>query len=67
MAELVHHMDIDRAPEPVFAVASDPTRFAEWQADVAGARGVEGGPNETGATLPVAGGQGDSKRSRCSR
>lgn len=51
MAELVHHIDIDRAPELVFAVATDPTRFAEWQADVAGARWVEGDPNETGATF----------------
>ena len=47
MAELVHHIDIDRAPE----VATDPTRFAEWQSDVAGARWVAGGPNEVGATF----------------
>ena len=51
MAELVHHIDIDRAPALVFEVATDPTRFAEWQADVAGARWVEGGPNEVGATF----------------
>lgn len=51
MAELVHHIDIDQAPELVFKVATDPTRFAEWQADVVGARWVEGGPQEAGATF----------------
>jgi len=51
VAELVHHIDIDRAPEMVFEVATDPTRFPEWQADVARARWVEGGPNEVGATF----------------
>jgi len=51
VAEFVHHIDIDRAPELVFEVATDPTRFAEWQSDVAGARWVAGGPNEVGATF----------------
>ena len=32
MTELVHHVDIDRAPELLFEVATDPTRFAQWQA-----------------------------------
>ena len=35
----------------VFEVATDPTRFAECQSDVAGARWVAGGPNEVGATF----------------
>lgn len=51
MAELVHHIEIDRAPELVFEVATDPVRFAEWQLDVAGARWVEGTPNELGSTF----------------
>lgn len=50
MAELFHHIEIDRAPELVFDVATDPTRFAEWQPDVTGARWVEGNPREVGAT-----------------
>jgi hypothetical protein len=51
MTELVHHIEIDRAPEQVFAVATDPTRFAEWQPDVVRARWVEGIPQEVGATF----------------
>jgi hypothetical protein len=51
VAQLVHHIEIDRAPELVFEVATDPTRFAEWQPDVAGARWVEGTPREVGATF----------------
>jgi uncharacterized protein YndB with AHSA1/START domain len=51
VAELVHHIEIDRAPELVFEVATDPTRFAEWRTDVTGARWVEGTPREMGATF----------------
>jgi uncharacterized protein YndB with AHSA1/START domain len=51
VAQLVHHIEIDRAPELVFEVATDPTRFAEWQPDVEGARWVEGTPREVGATF----------------
>src|SRR5687767_12028371 len=34
MDPIVTTLDIARPPEAVFAVATDPTRFAEWQSDV---------------------------------
>jgi uncharacterized protein YndB with AHSA1/START domain len=34
MEPIVTTLDIARAPDEVFAVATDPTRFAEWQSDV---------------------------------
>jgi uncharacterized protein YndB with AHSA1/START domain len=34
MAPQTDTIEIDRPPEEVFAVAADPTRFAEWQPDV---------------------------------
>jgi uncharacterized protein YndB with AHSA1/START domain len=34
MAPLVHTIEIARPPQEVFAVATDPLRFAEWQPDV---------------------------------
>jgi uncharacterized protein YndB with AHSA1/START domain len=34
MAPLVHTTEIARPPQEVFAVATDPLRFAEWQPDV---------------------------------
>ena len=34
MAPLVHMIEIARPPQEVFAVATDPLRFAEWQPDV---------------------------------
>jgi uncharacterized protein YndB with AHSA1/START domain len=34
MGPIVTTLDIARPPNEVFAVATDPTRFAEWQADV---------------------------------
>lgn len=34
MEPIVTTVDIARPPDEVFAVASDPTRFAQWQADV---------------------------------
>jgi uncharacterized protein YndB with AHSA1/START domain len=34
MDPIVTTLDIDRPPDEVFAVASDPTRFAQWQPDV---------------------------------
>jgi uncharacterized protein YndB with AHSA1/START domain len=34
MAPLVSTIEIARPPEEVFAVATDPLRFAEWQRDV---------------------------------
>ena len=34
MSALTHTIEIDRPPDEVFAYASDPLRFTEWQADV---------------------------------
>src|SRR3954466_6089703 len=34
MAPLIHVIEIARPPQEVFAVATDPLRFAEWQPDV---------------------------------
>jgi uncharacterized protein YndB with AHSA1/START domain len=34
MDAIVTTLDIARPPDEVFAVATDPTRFAEWQSDV---------------------------------
>jgi uncharacterized protein YndB with AHSA1/START domain len=41
MAPIVSSIDIARPPEEVFAFATDPSRFAEWQRDVVHVR-VEG-------------------------
>jgi uncharacterized protein YndB with AHSA1/START domain len=41
MAPIVSSVDIARSPEEVFAYATDPSRFAEWQRDVVRVR-VEG-------------------------
>lgn len=35
MAAIKSTIEIDRPPDEVFAVATDPTRFPEWQKDVA--------------------------------
>jgi uncharacterized protein YndB with AHSA1/START domain len=40
MAPLVSTIDIARPPAEVFAVATDPLRFAEWQRDVVSARAL---------------------------
>jgi uncharacterized protein YndB with AHSA1/START domain len=42
MPPFVSHIDIARPPEVVFAYATDPSRFAEWQHDVVRVR-IEGG------------------------
>lgn len=34
MAAVVNSIEIDRPPDEVFAYATDPARFPEWQADV---------------------------------
>ena len=49
MAPIVSSIEIARPPEEVFAYATDPARFAEWQDDVVGVR-VEGrGPLGVGS------------------
>src|SRR6266511_1438447 len=49
MSPIVSTIEIDRPPEEVFAYATDPTRFAEWQHDVVRAQLVEGGPTAVGS------------------
>jgi uncharacterized protein YndB with AHSA1/START domain len=51
VAALVHHIDIDRPPAEVFAVATDPQRFPEWQKDVAKAQYETGDPAGIGAVF----------------
>jgi uncharacterized protein YndB with AHSA1/START domain len=51
VAELVHHIDIDRPPAEVFAAATDPLRFPEWQKDVAQAQFESGDPTGVGAVF----------------
>ena len=49
MTPIVSSIEIGRPPDEVFAYATDPGRFAEWQADVVGVR-VEGdGPAGVGS------------------
>lgn len=38
MAPITVSVDVDRPPEDVFAYATDPTRFAQWQSSVTGGR-----------------------------
>jgi hypothetical protein len=51
VTELVHRIEIARAPDKVFEVATDPTRFAEWQLDVERSQWVEGTPSEVDAVF----------------
>jgi uncharacterized protein YndB with AHSA1/START domain len=49
MSPIVSTIEIDRPPEEVFAYATDPTRFAEWQHDVVRAQLVGGGTAAVGS------------------
>jgi uncharacterized protein YndB with AHSA1/START domain len=49
MAPIVSSIEIARPPAAVFAYATDPARFPEWQADVVGVRVEGGGPAGVGA------------------
>jgi uncharacterized protein YndB with AHSA1/START domain len=49
MPPIVSTIDIARAPEEVFSYATDPTRFAEWQADVVTVRLAQPRPLGVGA------------------
>ncbi|MGH9117278.1 MAG: SRPBCC family protein [Acidimicrobiales bacterium] len=41
-------IEVDRPPSEVFAYATDPSRFAEWQHDVVSVRVAEDGPPRAG-------------------
>jgi hypothetical protein len=47
MAPIITTIQVDRCADDVFAYATDPTRFSEWQ------RGVTGGHMEADGTPPV--------------
>ena len=53
MAPLVHTVEIDRRPEDVFAYATDPSRFTEWQDAVVRASRQESGPIGPGSKLSL--------------
>ena len=59
MPPIVSSIDIARQPDEVFAYATDPSRFAEWQRDVVRIR-IEGDrpirPNATVTVEPLDGG-----------
>lgn len=42
MAPFVHSIEIHRPPEEVYAYATDPTTFSQWQSDVVRAEPAEG-------------------------
>jgi uncharacterized protein YndB with AHSA1/START domain len=47
MEPVVSSIEIDCPPDRVFAYATDPERFAEWQPDVVGVRMLDGARFET--------------------
>jgi uncharacterized protein YndB with AHSA1/START domain len=49
MASFSYSIDISRPPADVYAYATDPLRFPEWQPDVASARWVTDGPARVGS------------------
>jgi len=50
MSPIVSSIEIDRRPDEVYAYATDPSRFAEWQRDVVSVR-LEGSPLRVGTTF----------------
>ena len=44
-------VDIDRPPADVYAYATDPRHFSEWQKDVAAAKVTDGAPGALGSTF----------------
>ncbi len=49
MPVLTTSIDISRRPEEVFAYVTDPSKFAEWQANVTGGHMEGSGPPQTGS------------------
>jgi uncharacterized protein YndB with AHSA1/START domain len=49
MATLTSTIDVTRPPEEVFAYATDPATFGEWQANVTGGHTDGRGPHQAGA------------------
>ena len=53
MAPIVHSVEIDRRPEDVFAYATDPSRFTEWQEAVVRAELEGTGPQREGSRVSL--------------
>ncbi len=53
MAPIVSTIEIDRAPEEVFAYVTDPARLAEWQESVVSTRVEGAGPPSVGMKVSV--------------
>lgn len=49
MPPIVTQIEIARSPQDVFAYATDPAHFSEWQDDVVGARSDTDGPLRAGS------------------
>jgi uncharacterized protein YndB with AHSA1/START domain len=49
MATLISTIEVTRPPEEVFAYATDPTKFGEWQANVISGHVDGNDPHEVGA------------------
>jgi uncharacterized protein YndB with AHSA1/START domain len=50
MSPIIATVDVDRPAAEVFAYATDPTRFSEWQAGVVDGHLDQDGPPQVGAT-----------------
>jgi uncharacterized protein YndB with AHSA1/START domain len=66
MSEMTTTIQIDCPPEQVFAYVTDPTRFAEWQADVVRVE-MDDHPAGTGATFTTVRRIGGAERSMTQR
>jgi uncharacterized protein YndB with AHSA1/START domain len=53
MPPIVSSIDTARPPDEVFSYVSDPSRFAEWQADVVSVHVVAPGPPTVGLEQQV--------------
>ena len=51
MEPIVVQVDIDRPPADVYAYATDPRKFPEWQKDVAAVKVTDGAPGALGSTF----------------
>jgi uncharacterized protein YndB with AHSA1/START domain len=62
MPPIVSSIEIARPPEEVFAYATDPTRFAQWQRDVVRVRVEDGRPPGVGSRFTTTRRVGGSER-----
>jgi uncharacterized protein YndB with AHSA1/START domain len=53
VAPIINSIEIARSPEQVFAYVTDPSRLAEWQESVVGARIEESGPPGGGSRVTL--------------